>query len=198
MFMMLPTATSVQVYAALWVALIARRYAMDNVETAQEFCARTISGLTKKADHNKNEALYFFLTVIVATLATPLFVTLGDGLLMGKIVPSILSLLAAASTAWLQLRKPQQLWAIYRTAQRELEDQQTRHRFKLTPYDVLVDADKELAGHVAKIALQAHHKWLPMIPNPENLRVNQHEPAAIDTDIENSNVSQLPNRQKPT
>lgn len=171
---------------------------MDKVETVQEFCADTIHGLATKADHNKREALYSFVTVIVATLATPLFVTLGEGLFWGKIVPSSLSLLAAASTAWLQLRKPQQLWAIYRTAQRELEDQQTRHRFQLGPYDEAVDADKELAKRVAEIALRVHHQWLPMIPNPDNLRVVQHQPATTDHPTENANVSRLPGRQKPT
>jgi hypothetical protein len=137
-------------------------------DNAVEFCTRTISGFEKKANHNKNESLVCFIAVISCTLAAPIFVTLGDTIFLGKIVPSVLSLGAAAATAWLQLRKPQQLWALYRSCQRELEDHRAKHHFTIEPYND-DDRDKVLATKVAEIAMTAHHGWLPLIPNPEHL-----------------------------
>src|SRR5829696_1738539 len=98
---------------------------IDN-EAPLEFCDRLIRGFSTKADKKKIEAVACFLLVITSTLSAPLFVTLGTGVLWGKVVPSALSLAAAGATAWLQLRKPQQLWTMYRSAQRELEDHRTR------------------------------------------------------------------------
>jgi len=76
-------------------------------ESVEEFCTTTLCGFEAKANHNKRESLGMFILVIVCTLVAPLFVTLGDGLWLGKVVPSVLSLLAAGATSWLQLRKPQ-------------------------------------------------------------------------------------------
>lgn len=98
-----------------------------------------------------------------------MFITLGPGLVLGKVVPSLLSLIAAGSTAWLQQRKPQQLWSIYRGAQRELEDQEAKYRFRLGEYETAPDPNKLLAERVAAIALNAHHQWLPTVPNPDKL-----------------------------
>lgn len=129
-------------------------------------------GLEKKANHNKNEALWCFRIVMGATLLAPLFVTLGTDIIMGKIVPSVLSIGAAFSTAWLQLRKPQQLWALYRTAQRELEVHLTKFEYKIDEYKNKRNSDpnKILVKHVADIALDVHYKWLPIVPNPEDFK----------------------------
>jgi SMODS and SLOG-associating 2TM effector domain 1 len=132
---------------------------MEADETAQQFCQRIIGGVKRKADHNKREALWAFIAVIATTLSTPVFVTLGPGVFWGKVVPSVFSLAAAGCTAWLQLRKPQQLWAMYRTAQRELEDHQTRHRFALAPYEGIAAPDKMLAERVAEVAMGLHQQW---------------------------------------
>jgi len=142
----------------------------DANETADAFCRRTIRGIRKKADHNKSEALRCFVMVIICTLTPPLFITLGPGTLWGKVVPSVLSLFAAGATAWLQLRRPQQLWGLYRTAQRELEDQETKHRFRLAEYEGAPDPDKLLAERVAAVALNLHQQWIPLVPNPETLK----------------------------
>jgi SMODS and SLOG-associating 2TM effector domain 1 len=170
--------------------------APETVETAQQFCERTINGLRKKADHNKREALWTFMAVIAATLATPVFVTLGPGIVLGKVVPSVLSLMAAACTTWLQQRKPQQLWAMYRTAQRELEDQQTRHRFALSPYEGVAAPDKMLAERVAEIALGLHHQWVPLVPNPDGLRSLQR--SSTHHQDGKDHVDQLPSRPDAT
>src|SRR4051794_39905675 len=91
---------------------------------AAAFAESIRASFERKATHNKTEALLCFSTVIGCSLLAPMFVTLGEGLVWGKIIPSALSLLAAGMTTWLQLRKPQQLWALYRTCQRRLEYQQ--------------------------------------------------------------------------
>ncbi|SRR5258708_1961456 len=91
------------------------------------------NGLREKADHNKRESQISFYAVICFTLAAPLFVTMGEGWLWGKLVPATLSVIAAGATAWLQLRKPQRLWAIYRRAQRELEREKPHTIFNLAP-----------------------------------------------------------------
>jgi hypothetical protein len=139
---------------------------------AVEFCDATIAGFRKKADHNKLESQGCFLMVIGATLATPLFVTLGDGLVLGKIIPSGLSAIAAGATAWLQLRKPQHLWALYRSAQRELEDHKTRHNYRIGAYAIASDPDLLLAERVADVAINVHHQWLPMVPSMDQTKID--------------------------
>lgn len=136
---------------------------------AHAFCRETIAGIKKKADHNKNEALAAFIVTIVATLCAPLFITLGDGRMTGKIIPSVLSLLAAAATSWLQLRRPQHLWGLYRGAQRELEDEITKYDYRIGDYENEPDPAKLLASRVAAVTLELHHKWAPMIPSLEQL-----------------------------
>lgn len=128
----------------------------------------TIAGFKKKADHNKNESLGCFIVVVACSLISPLFVTLGEGVLLGKIVPSILSLSAAGSTAWLQLRKPQNLWSLYRDCQRRIEDHLYKYEHRLAEYEASdVERSKLLADIVRTVAWDAHQKWLPLVPTPE-------------------------------
>lgn len=132
------------------------------------FAECTRHGFKRKADHNKQESLCCFLLVIICSLSSPLFITLGHGVLVGKVIPSALSLLAAASTAWLQLRKPQSLWTIYRDCQRRIEDSQYKYVYGLEEYAVSKDERGTLlANDVRKVAWDAHQRWLPLIPTPE-------------------------------
>lgn len=137
-------------------------------EDPQQYAQETIAGFKKKADHNKSESLICFLLVVACSLLSPLFVTLGPGLFFGKVVPSVLSLMAAGSTAWLQLRKPQSLWSLYRDCQRRLEDHLCRFQYRLHEY--AVDEQQRLlllADAVRKAAWDAHERWLPLVPTPE-------------------------------
>lgn len=136
----------------------------------QQFAKETIAGFKRKADHNKNESLACFVLVVACSLLSPLFVTLGEGLLLGKIIPSVLSLVAAGSTAWLQLRKPQSLWSLYRDCQRRLEDHLCRFQYRLAEYSA-DDPTREalLADAVRRVAWDAHERWLPLVPTPEAL-----------------------------
>jgi hypothetical protein len=139
-------------------------------ETPQplKFAEETLRSFKKKADHNKNESLACFTLVVICSLASPLFVTLGDGLLLAKIIPSVLSLSAAASTAWLQLRKPQSLWVLYRDCQRRIEDHTYKYRYYLAEYaSGEAERTKLLADSVRIVAWDAHQRWLPLVPTPE-------------------------------
>jgi hypothetical protein len=139
-------------------------------ETAAGYVEKTLFGIIKKSNHNKREAMTTLFLTLAATLFAPLFITLGSGLWTGKVIPASLSILASFCTAWLQLRKPQQLWSLYRGAQREIEDQLTRYRFRIGEYDASDGPDRLLVEKVAAIALQLHYKWAPLVPNPEGLR----------------------------
>jgi hypothetical protein len=140
------------------------------VEDPLAFCERHISAMKRKADHNKRESLWSFYLIIGPSLSAPLFVTLGQEWVLGKLLPSILSLVAAAAMAWLQLRKPQQLWSTYRTAQRELEDEKNRFTYRIGPYADDPQPEKLLAKNVADIAIGVHHQWVSLVPSPEQLK----------------------------
>jgi hypothetical protein len=120
----------------------------DAFRSATEYYSSVHASLREKADHNKHESQIAFYAVICFTLSAPLFVTLGEGWLWGKLVPAGLSVLAAATTSWLQLRKPQRLWAIYRRAQRELEREKINYDFKLQNYKLADASDQLLASRV--------------------------------------------------
>ncbi len=152
----------------------------DVQQSAEEYCKSVINSFKSKATHNKNESICFFWVSMGGALLAPLFVTLGEDIanflgnygsvfLFSKLIPSILSIAVAFSTAWLQLRKPQQLWALYRTSQRELENCLSEFQYKINDFENCTDTEKLLAQKVSKIALAAHYDWLPMVPNPENL-----------------------------
>ncbi|GAB4116455.1 MAG: DUF4231 domain-containing protein [Gammaproteobacteria bacterium] len=149
-------------------------------ETAEEFCLAVTRGFEEKASHNKNESMLCFWASMGGALLVPVFVSLGPGIAealgcpnfqfwLEKVIPSLLSVCVAFSTGWLQLRKPQQLWSLYRTSQRELEDNLQKYRFSVGDYAEAANREKTLVERVTKIALDAHYAWLPMVPNPENM-----------------------------
>lgn len=152
--------------------------AYSRPDDAQAFCRAKIEHFAAKAGHNKRESQACFMIVVLCTGAVPLFITLGEGFLWGKAVPATLSTLAAIAAAWLQLRRPQQLWSLYRSAQRELEDHETRRRFLLAEYGTDSDPDRLLALRVAAIVWKAHNQWVPMVPNPDHLKISAETAAA--------------------
>jgi len=132
------------------------------------FAEDTRDGFKRKSDHNKTESLVCFVIIVVSSLLSPLFVTLADDLWLGKVVPSILPLSAAASTAWLQLRKPQSLWSLYRDCQRRIEDDIYQYQYRLGAYAADErERTRLLAEAVRTVAWEAHQRWLPLVPTPE-------------------------------
>lgn len=142
-------------------------------EDPESLCQRLIGHYSTKADHNKSETLICFYLVIICTLVTPLFITLGPGLWLGKVLHSVLSLLAAGATTWSQQRKPQQLWSLYRTAERELEVQIMKYRYRIDEYENTGEPTKILAGKVAAVVLSTHQQWIPIVPSPDQLKLTE-------------------------
>ena len=146
--------------------------ARDNFETAIDYYSNIRKGLREKANHNKGESQIGFYSIICFTLAAPLFVTMGEGWFWGKLVPAVLSVFAAGATAWLQIRKPQRLWAIYRRAQRELEREKAAYDFGLDAYSETTGRDKMLVSRVSEIAFRVHEQWEGLVPEPDTLAIN--------------------------
>ena len=142
---------------------------LDSPRPATEFCKDRIHHFEIKADHNKKEALALFVSLICCTLAAPLFITLGQGTTLSKIVPSVLSSVATGCAVWLQQRKPQQLWLLYRTMQRQLEAEINSFEFSINAYQGTPDPSKRLAERTVAVCMSAHHLWAPLVPNPEGL-----------------------------
>ncbi|AIY63832.1 DUF4231 domain-containing protein [Pseudoalteromonas piratica] len=142
--------------------------------SAREYGTEQAEHFKKKADHNKKESLWCFRIIMFGTLSAPLLVGLGEGVFYAKVLPSILSAVAAFCTAWLQLRKPQELWSIYRNAQRQIEVQITHFDFNVAEYAGL-DEDKkneQLALNISDLVLETNNRWTKQVPNPSNLKLD--------------------------
>jgi hypothetical protein len=140
-----------------------------------EYAEKIVKSFKEKADHNKNESLFSFTLILVASLTAPLFITLGKGEFLSKIIPSILSVIAAGLTSWLQLRKPQKLWSMYRGSQRLIEDQIVKYKFKIGDYKSTENPESLLAEKTAEVALNAHNEWTTVIPSPESISFKKKE-----------------------
>ncbi|EMI7380071.1 DUF4231 domain-containing protein [Salmonella enterica] len=125
---------------------------------------------SSKADHNKNESLFFFSAALFGSLLTPIFFTLGDSVLYSKIIPSLLSALSAFSVSWLQLRKPQQLWHLYRSCQREIENLILKYDYGIVPFN---NSDcKSIQNFIAQLIIikeKSHANWSKLTPSPESI-----------------------------
>ena len=141
----------------------------DKYLEPEEYYAVLRQGFREKANHNKIESQWCFTIAITCTLAAPLFVTLGHGDFWGKAVPACLSVLAAGLTSWLQLRKPQRLWSIYRRAQRELEREKSHYDYGLGEYGTVKDRGRLLALRASDLAFKIHEQWEGLVPEPEAL-----------------------------
>jgi len=126
-----------------------------------------------KANRNKKEALFCFIVIIASSISAPIFITLSNEVLIGKIIPSILSILSAGLTTWLQVRKPQKLWGLYRDAQRLIEKNIIDFEFETNEYNSNPLKDKLLVEYVSEICLKAHKDWLNEIPTPELITFNE-------------------------
>jgi hypothetical protein len=138
-------------------------------DSARDYCLDRIAHFDAKANHHKREALGMFSVLICSTLASPLFITLGQGNLLGKIIPSLLSGVAAGCAIWLQQRKPQQLWTLYRTTQGRLENEEVSFRFAINDYEKAGDLSKLLAQRTASICISANDQWTLLVPNPDKV-----------------------------
>lgn len=145
-----------------------------NKSLAEQYAITQIEHYKSKADHNKNESVFCFRGVMLCSLLAPIFLSLGEGVWLSKVTPSLLSAIAAFCTAWLQLRKPQALWSVYRTAQRKIERALIHYQFKIEAFDCdsQGDADKLLVFEVTSISSEAHNVWTKNIPDTSTLRAD--------------------------
>ncbi|KQQ56387.1 hypothetical protein ASF69_16595 [Rhizobium sp. Leaf311] len=141
----------------------------DTFASAVDYYSSVRKGFRNKADHNKIEAQLCFSIIIACTLTAPLFVTLGKDDLWAKGVPSFLSVLAGALTSWLQLRKPQRLWMIYRRAQRELEEHKANYDFRDGDFAECSNPDQLLARKITGVSRWVHDTWEGLVPEQESL-----------------------------
>lgn len=145
-------------------------------ESAASYALAQAKHFQSKADHNKAESIWCFRGVMICSLLAPLFVSLGEGVWLSKVIPSGLSAIAAFSTAWLQLRKPQTLWSVYRTTQRKIETTLIHFNYKAGCYEGTSDvsADKLLISKVTSFASEAHNMWTKAIPDTNSLKESTH------------------------
>ncbi|MBW8298206.1 MAG: DUF4231 domain-containing protein [Hydrogenophaga sp.] len=142
---------------------------LDKYPTVEEFYSDVRRGFREKSNSNKLESQIAFACVICFTLASPLFVTLATDWYFAKMTPAILSVLAAIATSWLQLRKPQRLWSLYRRAQRLLEKEKTDYDYRLNDYESCDAPEKLLAMKISEVAFWAHEQWEALVPEPDML-----------------------------
>jgi len=150
----------------------------------EAWCNVKIEEFSNKANHNKKEALMCFWVSMVGAMLAPLLVTTGEELVkfvgipewsfvISKFLPSVLSVLVAFSTAWLQLRKPNNLWVLYRTAQRDIEAEVASYQFKLDVYKEAADPKELLAQRALEKYKDVHFAWASLVPNPKPLEGNK-------------------------
>lgn len=144
------------------------KYIIMSNNNAVIICEKLAGDLAKKASHNKAESLWSFKLTMILTLLTPIFITTSDDWLWGKLVPSVCAALASFLTAWIKLRKPESLWSLYRTGQRQIEKELRYYKSGITPYNGN-ESDKKLVENVSNIFDKTHAGWLKLVPNAEDL-----------------------------
>jgi len=137
-------------------------------QTAKEYAIGIKEGIKRKADSNKTVSTFLFLVVLFSTVLCPVLILISSNEYVSKYLPAILSAGAALASYWMQLRKPQDRWVIYRTAQREIEYEIDQYTFGTGSYSI-EDKEKTLAAVVSKRALQLHYEWMPMVPKIEDI-----------------------------
>lgn len=128
-----------------------------------------IAHYKKKADHNKRESLWSFKIIMLSTVIVPILIAYGHNELWSKVLPSIFSCISAFLTAWLHLRKPNQLWTLYRTVQRELESELELYQYSAGPYKEKDAKDTLVVERVNEIYLSTNTSWSSLIPNQKDV-----------------------------
>ena len=149
--------------------------------TALDYARTTKNGIKKKADKNKKTSTLLFATILLSSVSAPILILSPivdfkipyieisvPSEFLNRYLPAIMSACAAYASCWLQLRKPQERWAIYRTAQREIEFEINKFKYEIDGY-ASADKEKILADQVNKRALQLHYEWMPYVPKAEDI-----------------------------
>jgi len=125
----------------------------------------------RKADHNKRESLSILASVLVLSSAVPLLIAFGTDEVSAKFIPATLSLVSGVGTAWLQLRRPQELWRVYRGTQRQIEFSMSNFQFSVEDYNIgEVAASQLLVKEVSRALCATHQTWEGLVPDVERMR----------------------------
>ncbi len=150
---------------------------MDNKDSTRisadehlAYARRLLDSIRKKADQNKRQSTFLFFVVLGATAFSPILILTPTPDWASKIIPAVLTAAAAMASGWLQLRKPQERWAVYRTAQREIEFEIDQYQFGNGQYADASTNGKRLTDLVSKRALRLHYDWLPIVPSAEDVK----------------------------
>jgi hypothetical protein len=133
-----------------------------NNEAVLNYAVRVKNSIKAKSDTNKNLASFLFCVILISTVFSPALILLPFDVIFSKYLPALLTACAALASYWMQLRKPQERWVLYRTAQREIEYEIDQYQFETGEYSDLDKKDSLLADKVSKRALQLHYEWIPM------------------------------------
>ena len=139
-------------------------------ENVLEYAERIKEGISNKADSNKTWSTRLFLIVLFATVLSPILILLPVCDWFSKYLPAFLTASAALASGWIQLRKPQERWTLYRTAQREIEFEIDQYNHKIGEYQDERTRNAILSDKVSRRALQLHFEWIPIVPKAEDLQ----------------------------
>ncbi len=151
--------------------MLANSYNMsenNSLESPLQYAKKIRTSVSKKANENKNTATFLFLVILFSTVLSPVLILVSDNAIVSKYLPAGLTACAALASYWLQLRKPQERWVLYRTAQREVEFEIDQYIHGVGKYDT-EEKDKILADHVSQRALQLHYQWMPIVPRADDI-----------------------------
>lgn len=137
-------------------------------ETAIKYAQRIRNGIEKKSKQNKNNSTFLIFIVLFSTVLSPVLILISDCDIISKYIPAFLTAGAALASYWIQLRKPQERWVLYRTAQREIEFEIDQFQHNLGEYTI-VNKEMVLADNVSKRALKLHYEWMPFVPRAEEI-----------------------------
>lgn len=137
-------------------------------ENPLNYSFKICQGIKTKAKKNKDFSTFLFFVVLFSTVISPVLILISDNFWLSKLSPAILTAFAALASYWIQLRKPHERWALYRTAQRDIEFEIDQYTFKNGRYSE-GDPDTILSDRVSTRALKLHYDWMPLVPKSKEL-----------------------------
>jgi len=137
-------------------------------ENSLNYSNKICQGIKIKAKKNKDFSTLLFFVVLFSTVISPVLILISDNFWLSKLSPAILTAFAALASYWIQLRKPHERWALYRTAQRDIEFEIDQYTFKNGLYSE-GNPDKILSDRVSTRALKLHYEWMPLVPKSKEL-----------------------------
>jgi hypothetical protein len=137
--------------------------------TPIEYANKIKYGIKAKSDETKRFSTFLFLVILISTVFSPALILISNEPWLSKYLPAFLTACAALASYWIQLRKPQERWLIYRTAQREIEYEIDQYTFGNGDYVESNNKDLLLTDRVSKRALQLHYEWMPIVPKIDDV-----------------------------